>query len=54
LKEDEENANYGTKRIFKALVINKDYKGSYSTVYRVCRENGLTIKKKRRPKSLTL
>ena len=53
LKEDEENANYGVKRIFLALVINKSYQGSYSTVLRVCRENGLIIKHKRRPKSLT-
>ncbi len=51
--EDEENANYGARRIFLALKINKGYKGSYSTVLRVCRQNNLMIKRKRRPKGLT-
>ncbi len=53
LKEDPENSNYGVKRIHLALQINYKYKGSYSTVYRVYKENGLIIKYKRRPKGLT-
>ena len=54
LAEDDENAdNYGVKRIFLALRNNKGYKGSYSTVCRVCRENGITLPKKRKPKGLT-
>ena len=53
LKEDEENVNYGVKRIYSALVLNRGYKGSYSTVLRVCRANNLMIKRKRRPHSLT-
>ena len=37
LKEDPENANYGVKRIFPALKINRGYGGgSYSTVLRIC------------------
>lgn len=54
LAEDKENSdNYGIYRIFLALRNNKDYTGSYSTVCRVCRENGITVKKKRNPNSLT-
>ena len=54
LEEDDENAdNYGVRRIFLALRNNKGYTGSYSTVCRVCRENGITLQKKRKPKSLT-
>jgi transposase InsO family protein len=54
LEEDEENSdNYGVKRIFLALRNNKGYTGSYSTVCRVCRKNGITLKKKRKPNGLT-
>jgi len=54
LEEDDENSeSYGVKRIFLALRNNKGYEGSYSTVCRVCRENGITLKKKRNPNSLT-
>jgi len=53
LREDEENSNYGVRRIYDYLRLNKGYKGSYSTVYRVCKENNLMIKSKRRPKGLT-
>jgi transposase InsO family protein len=53
LKEEPENANYGTRRIYQALVINKGYRGSYSTVWRVCKENNLMIRKRRRPNGLT-
>jgi transposase InsO family protein len=54
LEEDEENSkNYGVQRIFLALRNNKGYEGSYSTVCRVCRKNGITLPKKRKPNSLT-
>jgi transposase InsO family protein len=53
LNEDPENANYGVRRIYDALRLTKGYEGSYSTVYRACKENGLMIKRKRRPNGLT-
>jgi transposase InsO family protein len=53
LNADPENANYGVRRIFMALVINKGYSGSYSTVLRVCKKNNLMIKKKKRPHGIT-
>jgi transposase InsO family protein len=53
LNEDPENANYGVRRIYDALRLTKGYKGSYSTVYRTCKENGLMIKRKRRPNGIT-
>ena len=53
-EDDENNDNYGVQRIFLALRNNKDYTGSYSTVWRVCRENGITLPKKRNPNSLTV
>ncbi len=53
LSEDPENDdNYGVRRIYLALQM-KGYMGSYSTVCRVCRENGITLPKKKRPNSLT-
>lgn len=48
-----ENENYGVERIYLDLQQNYDYEGSLRTVYRVCKENNLLIKKKRRPNSLT-
>ena len=53
LKADEENANYGMKRIYLALKNDCGYTGSYRTVVRVCHENGLVIRKKRRPNGIT-
>jgi transposase InsO family protein len=54
LEEDSENGeNYGVQRIFLALRNNKGYAGSYSTVCRVCRENSITLPKKKSPNSLT-
>jgi transposase InsO family protein len=53
LREDVENANYGTRRICSSLELNKGYKGSYSTVYRVCRDNNLIIRRKRKPNGVT-
>jgi transposase InsO family protein len=53
-EDDENNDNYGKRRIFLALRNNHGYTGSYSTVCRVCRENGITLAKKKRPNSLTV
>jgi transposase InsO family protein len=54
LTEDKENAeNYGLKRIYLALRNQYGYTGSYSTVCRICRKNGLTHKKRRKPNALT-
>ncbi|MDD3889441.1 MAG: IS3 family transposase [Syntrophomonadaceae bacterium] len=53
LKEDPENANYGVKRMYKYLRNYKAYEGSYSTIYRICKENNLMIRCKRRPKGIT-
>ena len=53
LKKDEENVNYGMRRIYLALKNDCGYEGSYRTVVRVCRENGLVIKRKRRSNSIT-
>jgi putative transposase len=54
LKEDPENANYGVQRIWLYLCNNLKCLLSYSTVLRICHENNLMIKRKRRPKSLTI
>ena len=53
LREDEENANYGMKRIYLGLKTRFGYTGSYYTVTRICHDNGLVIKQKRRPKGIT-
>ena len=53
LREDEENSNYGVRRIYDYLRLNKGYEGSYSTVWRVCRGNSLMIRCRRRQKGLT-
>jgi transposase InsO family protein len=56
LNEDPENkGNYGANRVLLRLK-QDDYKypGSYSTVYRVMKTNGLLQKKKRNPNSLTV
>jgi transposase InsO family protein len=53
LNEDPENANYGVRRIYDALRLTKGYEGSLSTVYRTCKENGLMIKRKRKPNGIT-
>jgi len=53
LREDEENANYGVRRIYEYLKLNEGYTGSYSTVYRVCKGNNLMIRRKRRAKGIT-
>jgi transposase InsO family protein len=55
LAEDPENkGNYGARRVFLRLKqAEYSYSGSYSTVYRVMKSNGLLQKKKRNPSSLT-
>jgi transposase InsO family protein len=53
LNEEPENANYGVRRLYKALRLKKGYKGSYSTVYRICKENNLMIKRRRKPNGIT-
>ena len=53
LREDEENANYGMKRIYLGVKNRFGYTGSYNTILRICHLNGLVIKQKRHPKSIT-
>jgi len=55
LAENAENkGNYGARRVFLRIRQPEyDYTGSYSTVYRVMKENGLLQRKKRNPNSLT-
>lgn len=53
LKEDPENANYGVHRIWLYLRNNLECSLSYSTILRICHENNLMIKRKRKPQSLT-
>ena len=53
LRWSEENANYGMKRIYLGVKNRFGYTGSYNTILRICHLNGLVIKQKRRPKSIT-
>ena len=55
LAENPKNkSNYGARRVFLRLKQPEyDYKGSYSTVYRVMKANSLLQKKKRTPNGLT-
>lgn len=53
LREDEENMNYGMKRIYLGLKNRYSYTGSYRTIVRICRENGLVIRRKRHPNGIT-
>ena len=55
LAEHPENKeNYGTQRVHLRLKQTEyGYEGSYSTVYRVMKANGLLQKNKRRPNSIT-
>jgi transposase InsO family protein len=53
-EEPENKENYGARRVYLRLAQPEyGYAGSYSTVYRVMKANGLLQKKKRRPNSLT-
>lgn len=51
IEEDEFNDRYGRERIHDALLL-RGYDISLSTVYRVCRENGI-CQKRNKPKGLT-
>ena len=55
LAEDPENKeNYGARRVHLRLQQPEyNYTGSYSTVYRVMKANGLLQKKKRKPNGIT-
>lgn len=53
LDKDPENANYGMLRIFEYLQINDGYTGGYGVIRRICRENRLTIRRKRKPNGIT-
>jgi hypothetical protein len=53
INEEPENANYGVRRLDKALRLKKSYTGSYSTVYRICKENNLMIKRRPKPNGIT-
>lgn len=53
LHESIENAQYGVQRIYLALQIRKGYTGSYSTVYRSCKQAGLLLPRKKGPHGIT-
>ncbi|MBA9086860.1 transposase InsO family protein [Fontibacillus solani] len=52
IDQHEDNSNYGSKRILLALT-QADVKTSYSTVYRIMKQNGLLKKAKRHPNGIT-
>ena len=51
--EYQENENYGIGRILLELQQKYEYIGSLRTIYRVCKENDLLIKRKRNPNGIT-
>lgn len=53
LREEPENANYGVRRIIWWLRLYRDYTGGDRRIYRICRENNLMIRPKRRPNGIT-
>jgi len=53
LKEDDENANYGVRRIYDYLRLKKNYIGSLRTIHRICKEHNLMIHMKRKPNGIT-
>lgn len=53
IRADDENANYGTRRLYEYIRINNNYSGSYRTVRRVCIANNLIIKRKCKPNGIT-
>lgn len=53
ITEDPENANYGVQRITLWLKQRVGYTGSERTIRRVCKENGLMIRPKRKPNGIT-
>ncbi|MFX3636854.1 MAG: IS3 family transposase [Candidatus Pristimantibacillus sp.] len=50
--EHEDNSNYGVQRMLLALS-HKDIETSYSTVYRIMKQQGLVKKAKRHPNGIT-
>ncbi|MEG1497408.1 MAG: IS3 family transposase [Clostridiales bacterium] len=53
IQEDAENSNYSVRRIYDYLRINCNYLGSLRTIYRICKENNLMIRMKRKPNGIT-
>lgn len=53
IRADEENANYGTRRLYEYICINYGYTGGYRTFRRVCIENNLIIKRNRKSNGTT-
>lgn len=53
LKEEPENANYGVRRIYLALKNSYNYQGGYRRILRICQENHLMIRQKRRSNGIT-
>ena len=51
--EYQENENYGIGRILLELQQKYEYIGSLRTIYIVCKENNLLIKRKRNPNGIT-
>lgn len=54
IQEDEENANYEVRRIYDYLRLNQNYYGSLRTIYRICKENNLMIRRQRKPNGMIL
>jgi putative transposase len=52
INQHEDNDNYGAQRVHLAL-LQQNEEVSYSTVYRIMKENGLTKKPKRHPNGIT-
>lgn len=48
LKAYPENSHYGVRRIYDCLRIHQGYIGSLRTIYRICQDNNLMIRKKQR------
>lgn len=53
LREEPENSNYGVRRIIWWLRLCRGYTGGDRRIYRICRENNLMIRPKRRPHCIT-
>lgn len=53
IQEDEENTNYGVRRIYDYLRLYRKYRGSLRPIYRICKENNLMIHMKRKPNGIT-
>ncbi len=53
LREDEENSNYGVRRIYQYYHLNKDYRGICNTGLPGLQRENNQIRCKHRPKGLT-